>query len=212
MRPLLCLVTDRRVAKMPLADAVAAAVAAGVDRVQLREKDLDGRALLELARELGERARAVRGDVELIVNRRIDIALAAGWDGVHLGFDALPVAEARALLPPGSIVSVASHAAAELTGLGRDGRPDTAHLAPIWRPLSKVGTRAPLGPTAIREAAGQGIPILAQGGVTEARAAACIEAGAAGVAVTGEILAASDPADAAGAIRRALDSAASISA
>ena len=207
MRPLLCLVTDRRVAREPLAEMVAGAVAGGVDRVQLREKDLDGRALLELALEVGARARALRPDVELLVNRRVDVALAAGWDGVHLGFDGMSVGEARALLPPGAIVSVATHAPDELAEVPEAERPDGAHLAPIWAPLSKAGSSQPLGPSALREAARHGVPTLAQGGVTAARAAACIEAGAAGAAVTGEILAAANPARAAEAIRRALDGA-----
>ena len=191
----------------PLALVVAAAVSGGVDRVQLREKDLDGRDLLELAREVGSRARTARSDVELVVNRRVDVALAADWDGVHLGFDGMSVGEARALLPPGAIVSVATHAPDELAKVPLGERPDGAHLAPIWAPLSKASTRAPLGPSALRDAARHGIPTLAQGGVTAARAAACIEAGAAGVAVTGEILGATDPARAAEAIRRALDAA-----
>ena len=197
-------------ARGPLAQVVAAAVAAGVDRVQLREKDLDGRALLELAREVGERARAARPEVELLVNRRVDVALAAGWDGAHLGFDGMSVHEARALLAPNAIVSVATHEVDQLAAVLADDRPDSAHLAPIWAPLSKQGTSPPLGPSALREAARQGVPILAQGGVTAERAGACIEAGAAGVAVTGEILAADDPREATAALRRALDAAAGL--
>jgi thiamine-phosphate pyrophosphorylase len=208
MRPLLCLVTNRHVARVPLVDAVAAAVEAGVDRVQLREKDLDGRELLELARSLGERVRALRPGVELIVNRRIDVALAAGWDGVHLGFDAVAVSEARALLPGRALISVATHDANELTSPSGQRLPDCAHLAPVWSPISKAATSPPLGVAALRLAASRDVPMLAQGGVTEARAGQCIEAGAAGVAVTGEILSATDPGRAARAIRAALDSAA----
>lgn len=197
-------------ARGPLARVVAAAVAAGVDRVQLREKDLDGRALLELALEVGERARTARAAVELLVNRRVDVALAARWDGAHLGFDAMSVREARALLPPSSIVSVATHGVNELATVADGDRPDSAHLAPIWAPLSKPGRSPPLGPSALDQAVAQGVPILAQGGVTAERAGACIEAGAAGVAVTGEILGADDPAQATARLRRALDAAANL--
>jgi len=97
-QPILCLVTDRRAAGLgsapgdfrALAERVAAAVAGGADQVQLREKDLDGAALLELARAVGTAARRVRSDVTLLLNRRMDVAMAAGWDGVHLGFDGAP--------------------------------------------------------------------------------------------------------------------------
>jgi thiamine-phosphate pyrophosphorylase len=186
-------------------EAVAAAVAGGGDWVQLREKDLDGAPLLSLADAVGEAARRVRAGVRLLVNRRVDVALAAGWDGVHLGFDALPVAAARALLPPGATVGVACHAPDEVAARAREERPDYAHLAPVFDPRSKPATRFPLGLAALERAARAAVPILAQGGIDAERAQQCVAAGAAGVAVTGEILGASDPARAAAALREALD-------
>ena len=206
MRPVLCLVTDRRHARLPLAEAVGAAVEAGVDRVQLREKDLAGAPLLALARELGDVARRARADVVLLVNRRVDVALAAEWDGVHLGHDGMAVPEARALLPEGAVVGVATHAPDELAAVPTGERPDYLHLAPIWAPLSKASASAPLGTGALAAAArASGLPVIAQGGVTTERVHACLEAGAAGIAVTGEILGERDPGAAALALRRALD-------
>ncbi|MDD9802137.1 MAG: thiamine phosphate synthase [Deltaproteobacteria bacterium] len=230
--------TDRRAAGLgsapgdfvALAGRVAAAVAGGADQVQLREKDLDGAALLELARAVGAAARRAHRDVTLLLNRRMDVALAAGWDGVHLGFDGAPVAQARALLGPRARIGVATHTPGELAALSRApaaARPDQAQLAPIWPPLSKAArggergeparggaatrsegaARGPLGLEALARAAACGIPLLAQGGVTAARAADCIRAGAAGIAATGALLGAKDPQRAAAELRAALDSA-----
>jgi thiamine monophosphate synthase len=79
------------------------------------------------------------------------------------------------------------------------------HLAPIFSPLSKKSTRAPLGLDGLRAACGRGIPVLAQGGVDRTNAGAILEAGAAGIAVTGAILLQADPGAAARALRRRLD-------
>jgi thiamine-phosphate pyrophosphorylase len=205
-RPLLCLVTDRRASRRPLPEAVAAAVRGGVDWVQLREKDLEGAALLELAEAVAAAARAADAGVRVLVNRRCDVALAAGLDGVHLGFDAAPPAVARRLLGPARLLGASTHAPGELDAEARAAL-SYAQLAPIFAPLSKPATRPPLGVGALRDAAG-GLPLLAQGGIEAANAGACLRAGATGVAVTGAILSASDPEAAASALRAALDAAA----
>ena len=206
-RPLLCLVTDRRVCRGPLAEAVAAAVAGGVDWVQVREKDLSGAALLALCEEVAAAARRVRAEVRVLVNRHCDIALAAALDGVHLGFDAVPPAVARRLLGAGRLVGASTHAAGELDREARAAL-SYAQLAPIFPPLSKRENRPPLGPEALRVARASGLPILAQGGIDAGNAAECIRAGAAGVAVTGAILLAAAPEAAAASLRRSLDDAA----
>jgi thiamine-phosphate pyrophosphorylase len=181
-----------------------------VDRVQVRERGLPGRALLELVDALARAARraaALRGGaVEIVVNRRIDVALAAGADGVHLGFDALDAARARALLGPSRLVGVSAHTGAELAAAARAGA-SYAQLAPIFTPLSKPASRPPLGLAALAAARGAGIPVLAQGGIGAVQAGAAVAAGAAGVAVTGAVLGAADPFEAACALRRALDAA-----
>ena len=190
---------------------VAEAVAGGVDWIQLRERDLDGRALCELADRVVAAARRAAGaagrPVRVLINRRADVALATGADGVHLGWNALPVAAARALLGAGAIVGVAAHTPEELRAAATSGA-DYATLAPICRPLSKPAARAPLGIAAIEKCAGD-LPVLAQGGIDASNAAQAIRAGAAGVAVTGAILSARDPRAAAAALRAALDGLAS---
>ena len=184
---------------------VAAAVTQGVDWVQVRDRELEGAALLGFAEGVAEAAHAAADragrQVKLIVNRRLDVALAVGADGVHLGFDALPPQEARRLLGPDALVGVSCHAPAEV---GAAAGASYAHLAPIFAPLSKAASRPPLGVAALGAAAGTR-PVLAQGGVAAGNAAACLAAGAAGVAVTGAVLQADDPGDAAAALRAALD-------
>ena len=108
--PPLVLVTDRHAtAGRDLVAVVCAALDGGVPAVQLREKDLPGGPLLALAERL-RTATAARGAL-LLVNDRVDVAVAVGADGVQLGTGALPVVEARRLLPPGTLVGVSTHAA-----------------------------------------------------------------------------------------------------
>lgn len=208
--PVLCLVTDRAVSAQPLAEAVEAAVAAGVDWVQVRDRELEGAALLEHVDALAAAARrgaaARGGPVRVLVNRRADVALAAGADGVHLGGDAMPPEAARALLGPGAWIGVSTHAPAEAARAAAAGA-SYAQLAPIFAPRSKAATRPALGPEALGAAAGA-LPLLAQGGVAADNARACLEAGALGIAVTGAILMEPDPGAAARRLREALDAAA----
>jgi thiamine-phosphate pyrophosphorylase len=204
--PILCLVVDRAAARGDLANCVAAAVAAGVDWVQIRERELEGAALLAHAEEIGAAARQAAaqrgGRVEIFINRRIDIALALGADGVQLGFDAVDPPTARRLLSADAKIGISTHHPDEI----RTALPevDYAQLAPIAQPLSKSHAGPYLGVRALAEATGYGIPVIAQGGITAANAAAIAAAGAAGIAVTGAILSAPDPAHATRALRAAL--------
>lgn len=187
---------------------MAAAVAGGVDWVQIRERDLEAAPLLALAEALAGAARAAARaagrEVRVLVNRRADVALAIGADGVHLGFDAMDPAAARRLLGPGATLGISAHAPDEVGAAGAD----YAQLAPIFAPFSKSAPgRPPLGLEALTAAARHGVPVLAQGGIDPARAAAARAAGAAGVAVTGALLLADDPRAAAAALRSALDGA-----
>ena len=180
-------------------------MAAGADWVQIRERALEGRALLAQVDALARAARRASPRVRVIVNRRVDVALAAGADGVHLGLDALDPPEARRLLGAGALVGVSCHGPAEVAR-ARERGADYAHLAPIFTPLSKPAGRPPLGLEALARAAALGLPVLAQGGIDPEGAARAVAAGAAGVAVTGAILAAPDPGAAAAALRAALGS------
>lgn len=199
-------------------ELVDACVRGGVDRIQLRDRSLEGGEWLAFADAVGTRAQAalaahpsigVAGDpprMQVIVNRRVDVALTTGAEGVHLGFDAMAIADARSLLGASARIGVSTHTAEEAVAATESGA-DYVHLAPIYTPLSKPATRPPLGPTAVARAARGGARVIAQGGIEAGNVAQIIRAGAVGVAVTGAILAAGDPGEAAAALRTALDTA-----
>jgi thiamine-phosphate pyrophosphorylase len=151
---------------------IAEAFAAGVDFVQLRAKELDGRDLFRLAEE----AARAKGPGKLLINDRLDVALACGADGVHLPSNRPPVSAYRAITPPGFIISVACHTIADVE---RAEGADYAVLAPIF---STPGKGPPLGMDVLRQAARVGIPLLALGGITREKALQCRNAGAAGIA------------------------------
>jgi thiamine-phosphate pyrophosphorylase len=200
--PRLYLITDRQATGgRPLAAVVAQALggitgsrlAPGDVAVQLREKDLSGRALTELAREL--RAVTAAAGVALYVNDRIDVALAVGADGVHLGGTSLDVA-AAARVADALAIAVSVHAPAEVTALksAAGGRAAFALLGPIFDTPSKRRFGAPLGTAAISEAARAGLPVVAVGGIGSDRVRALRAAGAHGVACIRAVMEASDPA------------------
>ena len=182
--PRLILVTDRRATGgRDLVDVVRAALDAGLPAVQLREKDLPGRPLLALAEAL--RAATARAGALLFVNDRIDVAIAAGADGVHLGGGSVPVPVARRLVGPDALIGVSTHAAGEA--------PTDADFA-FFGPVYSTPGKDAVGPAPLAAAvAAAAIPVLAIGGVTTARVAETLAAGAHGVAVIRAILAAPDP-------------------
>ncbi len=188
--PRLILVTDRHATgDRDLVEVIAAALDAGLAAVQLREKDLPGRAVLALAERL--RACTARRGALLLVNDRVDVAIAAGADGVHLGGGSLPVDVARRLLPDGALVGVSTHAATDAAATGAD----FAVFGPVYATPSKAAYGPPQGLARLRAAAETArVPLLAIGGVTAAQIPALRAAGAAGVAVIRAILAADDPA------------------
>lgn len=186
-RPVLCLVTDRRRAapgaltfdaqQRALVALAAEAADAGVDLIQLREPDLDTRELRALAVAMVGVTRGSSSRV--LVNDRVDVALAAGADGVHLRSSGPPVARVRALGPAGWLVGRSAHSTLELAAAATA---DYVVFGTIFATDSKPGL-APQGVSALRDAVRQAKgPVLAIGGVTAGRAAACAAAGAAGVA------------------------------
>jgi thiamine-phosphate pyrophosphorylase len=200
----LCLVIDRGASPADTPARVAAAVRGGVDWIQLRERTLDGAALLALVEAVAAAARGAGAAQRprVLVNRRLDVALAARADGVHLGHDAVAPEVARRLLPPASLIGVSTHAPDEALAVRAA---DYVQLAPIFAPLSKPASRPALGLAALTAAAAGRLPVLAQGGIDARSAAAARAAGAAGVAVTGAIWLAPDPFAAAAGLRAALD-------
>lgn len=197
---------DRSLLRAPAAKLVEAVVAAGVDWVQVRERALGGEALRALTQDVLEAARRGaaqrQGTARVLVNRRCDVALAVGADGVHLGWDAVSAADARALLGPCAEIGISAHAPEEIDP--RSGA-SYAHLAPVFAPLSKTSDRAARGLDVLARAVARGLPVLAQGGITPERARAVVGVGAAGVAVTGALLSADDAPASVRAFREALD-------
>ena len=208
--PRLYVITDRTATGgRPLVDVVAQALEglAGGDldprsvAVQLREKDLEGRALTELAR--GLRAVTAPVGVRLYINDRIDVAIAVDADGVHLGGASLAAAEARALLPA-MAVGVSAHGPADVR---RElGQATFAVYGPLRDTPSKRRYGLPLGFESLADAAKAGLPLLAIGGIEATDVPAAIAAGAHGIACIRPVMAASDPAAALRALARALAS------
>jgi len=185
-----------------LVAVVEAAVEGGVTAVQLRAKDLGTRDILVLARRLVERLEKRR--IPLLVNDRVDVALAGGAAGVHLGQDDLPPADARRLLGPDRIIGLSANTLREAQTAEAAGV-DYIGLGPVYATATKVTGLPILG------AEGLGwirakvrLPIVAIGGINETNARPLVEAGASGVAVVSAIMDAPDPAAAARRLRQAL--------
>ena len=189
--PRLVLVTDRHAtAGRDLVDVERAALDTGLPAVQLRDKDLEGGALFALAERL--RAETAARGALLLVNGRIDVAVAVGADGVQLGAGAVSVADARRLLPPETLVGVSTHVTDEV--------PAGADFA-LFGPVHATPGKTAVGIAALAAAVHAScVPVLAIGGVTDREVPAVRDAGAAGVAVIRAILGAQD----AGAATRAL--------
>lgn len=188
--PVLCLVTDRTACLgRPLGAVVAAAVGGGVRLVQLRDRDLPARELLRLGQALLAPVRA--GGAALVVNDRVDVALALGADGVHLGAGSLPLAEARRVVGAGLLIGVSVHSLKEAI-LAESQGADYLVLGTIFETRSHPGKPA-AGVSLVAEVtATVRLPVLAIGGITPANAASVMVRGAAGVAVIGAIQSAED--------------------
>ncbi len=190
------LVTDGKQTRgRSLVAVVDQALRAGVRAVQLREKDLNARDLCLTAEQLLPAVRAA-GAV-LLINDRIDVALAVGADGVHLSRKSLPPGEARRLLGPGRLVGISCHSIPEVREAVAAGV-DYVVFGPIFHTPSKAPFGPPLGLEPLREArAVCSLPLVAIGGIRAEQAPAVVAAGADGVAVISAVLAAVDPAAAA---------------
>ena len=181
---------------------VDAALAGGVDAVQLREKDLSGAALLALACRLRDVTR--RYGARLLVNDRVDIALACDADGVHLPADSFAPADARRLLGQHRLLGASTHSVEQAQAAAAGGA-DFIVFGPVFETPSKRAFGTPVGLEAVAQVAHAVLqPVLAIGGLTAERVASVLQCGARGVAVVAAILEADDPRGAAAELRAAL--------
>jgi len=187
----LVLVTDRHQTNgRPLVPLLQRVLTAGAPAIQLRERDLSARELVTLARE----AQAVMASrrSQLLINDRIDVALALEGVGVHLRSNSLPVSVARQLLGAQRLLGISVHAVEEAV-VGESQGADYIVLGPIYETPSKQMFGPPLGIHTLEKACRLvRIPIVGIGGVTAARAREMRRAGAFGVAVITAILGAAD--------------------
>lgn len=198
------LVTDRsRLRGLPLEEVASLAADGGVNVVQLREKDLPGGELYELAATLHA---VLRGRALFLVNERVDVGMALGADGVHLPEHGLPGAKVRGLVGESCIVGRSVHSV-EAAGRAVDEGADFLEVGAVYETASKPGA-APAGVELVRSVSeAVRVPVVAVGGINAENVAEVIEAGADGVAVIGAIMDADDPRWAAQRLRRALDDA-----
>jgi thiamine-phosphate pyrophosphorylase len=174
------MITDRRAAggTDALISLIQRRMTEGIEALQIREKDLEARELFELVRAV--MALPNPHGARVIVNGRLDVALAAGAHGVHLPAGSPAPSSFRAVTPKGFAIGVSCHTLEEVR-VSRDA--DYLMLAPVFAPLSKPREAPPLGVEGLREAARiSKVPVVALGGITEGRIQQCLEAGASGVA------------------------------
>jgi thiamine-phosphate pyrophosphorylase len=172
-----CYITDHGTGTgESLLESIARNIASGVDWVQIREKDLAARELFDLVR----RAVALAG--KILVNTRLDVAIAAGAAGVHLPAGSVAPRDWRPITPAGFLIGVSCHSLDDVTRAQEEGA-DYVVFGPVFAPLSKTSDLAPWGLKELqRVSRAVRIPVLALGGITIENEAACVEAGAAGVA------------------------------
>ncbi|MFI5375578.1 MAG: thiamine phosphate synthase [Candidatus Rokuibacteriota bacterium] len=190
----LYLITDRAASTRPPLEVVEECLDAGLRAVQLREKDLEVRALLALAEPLREATR--RHGARLLINDRADVALAVGADGMQRTHTSLPVAALRGITLPGFLIGASAHSTAEAREAVAEGA-DFVVFGPVYDTPSKRRYGPPQGLAALEAAAAAVVrPVLAVGGITPERVPEVRAAGAAGVAVIGAVYGAARPADA----------------
>ena len=187
MRPVICMITDRRRAVVSSAEAlidrVAVAAHAGVDLVQVRERDLNGGALAHLVQRC---LRAVRGTrTRVIVNDRLDVTLAVAADGVHLRSDSFGAARVRAIVPSRILLGRSVHNAVEAAHVTAHEGLDYLICGTIFETVSKPG-RGATGLAMLADTVrATAIPVIAVGGITADNAAQVAATGAAGIAAIG---------------------------
>jgi thiamine-phosphate pyrophosphorylase len=200
----LYVITDGRLSLgRPHLDVVRSAIRGGASVVQYREKTATTCRMVEEAGELGELCRQAR--VPLIVNDRLDVALAVDADGVHLGVDDMPVAIARRLLGPGKLIGYSPETLEQARAGEADGA-DYLGVGSIFGTVTKPDAGRPIGLGGLqRMVTAVTIPVVGIGGITVRNAAQVIRAGARGVAVVSAVVAAEDIVSVARQLRETVD-------
>ena len=202
----LYLVTDRGLARgRNTVEVVKAAVSGGVTCIQLREKDCS-------TLEFIEQARAIKSfigtrEIPLIINDRLDVALAVGADGVHLGQSDMPLEIAQKIAGPSMLIGISAESVQDAIE-AENGGADYLGVSPIYATPTKTDTAPPLGLPGLREIKKRvNIPLVGIGGLNNSNAAEVIRNGADGVAVVSAIVAADDPETAAMNLKQIIDEA-----
>ncbi len=202
------LIDPDQLGAMSAADCAAAAVRGGATLLQIRDKRGNTADTIELTRAVIAHARPK--SVPVLVNDRVDIALAAGADGVHVGDDDMPPADARKLLGPNAIIG---RSVKRIEQFGDPKWIDYAAVGGVFITHSKNNPEKPLGSQGLRALIGEirkrapNMPVCAIAGIDESNAASVIEAGADGISVISAITKAADPEKATRNLRRIVDDA-----
>ncbi len=163
-----------------LLEAIARNLAGGIDMVQIREKDLAARTLCALTRKALQLPNPYGS--RILINSRVDVALACGAHGVHLPSGSISARRMREVVPAGFLIGVSCHEREEILVAAREGA-DFTVFGPIFEPISKSSLLPPRGVDALRAAARDSrVPVFALGGITRENTAQCVAAGAAGIA------------------------------
>ena len=202
----ICFVTDRRkTGDRPLLEVIDAAIAGGIDLLQIREKDMAAGELLELVRAAREAVKRARSRCRIVVNGRFDVALAAGADGVHLPAEGLPIHDVRSRAKGRFLIGRSIHAPAEAREAAAAGA-DYLFFGPVFETPSKADFGEPQRTPALRKLVGSvRLPVWAIGGISRETIAGLADIPVAGVAAISAIGTAEDPAGAVRALRALLD-------
>jgi len=188
----LYLITDRKqTGGLRLMDVVEEALKGGVRGVQLREKDLSSRELYELAYDL--RKLTEKFSARLIINDRVDIALAVDADGVHLGMNSLPIYRARKILGGNRLIGISCHNQVNAL-MAQESGADFITFGPVYYTPSKANYGKPVGIDSLETVTSLlEIPVFALGGIKKENIHEVIAAGAAGISLVSAIIASDDP-------------------